>query len=181
MNPIVSDRLTLRRFTPQDATGLFEYLSLPEVVHFEPYDPFTMEQAIAEAERRSHLDEFLAVCLNSDDRLIGNLYFQGQDPNDWGNWELGYVFHSAFQGMGYATEACQALLRHGFSDLGVRRVVAMCNPDNTPSWKLLERLGFRREGHLRQNVSFRNDTDGNHIWQDTCMYALLAEEFSTER
>ena len=59
---------------------------------------------------------------------------------------------------------------------GVHRVFAECNPENAASWHLLERLGFRREGLLRQNIFFRRDGDGRLVWQDTCVYARLRED-----
>jgi RimJ/RimL family protein N-acetyltransferase len=56
----------------------------------------------------------------------------------------------------------------------------MCNPVNKPSWKLLERLGFRREGCLIKNVYFTTDAAGNPVWADTYIYAILATEWSSE-
>lgn len=53
----------------------------------------------------------------------------------------------------------------------------MCNPLNKPSWKLLERLGFRREGHLRQNIFFKRDNKGQPVWQDTFEYAIITDDY----
>lgn len=53
-------------------------------------------------------------------------------------WELGYVFNNTYQGMGYATESAKAVLKEAFESLGARRVIAMCNPENAPSWRLLD-------------------------------------------
>jgi len=58
-----------------------------------------------------------------------------------------------------------------------RRVVAMCNPLNERSWRLLERLGMRREGHLIQNIYFKTDASGRPLWSDTYEYGLLACEW----
>ena len=57
-------------------------------------------------------------------------------------------------------------------------VTAMCNPLNTASWKLMERLGMRREGHLIQNIWFKRDERGEPIWSDTYEYAILADEWN---
>lgn len=170
---ITTQRLVLRPFTPGDGPGLYAYLSDPETVRFEPYDPFTPEQAEGEASRRACDPAFWAVC----DRagcLLGNLYFA---PGEFDTWELGYVFGRGHWGQGFATEAAQALLGHGFSQLGVRRVTACCNPENERSWRLLERLGLRREGHLRKNISFFRDGQGQPLWQDTYEYGILKEEW----
>lgn len=56
---------------------------------------------------------------------------------------------------------------------GVHRIYAECDPQNENSWRLLESLGFRREAHLRKNVYFWRDEDGNPRWKDTYLYAKL--------
>lgn len=167
-------RLILRPFTPADADDLHAYLSREQVVRYEPYPPFTREQAAEEAARRAEDRSFIAVALKETGRVIGNLYFA---PGEFDTWELGYVFHDAYWGRGYAAEACRALLTEGFASGKVRRVIAMCNPENEASWRLLERLGMRREGHLRKNIWFFRDEKGEPIWQDTYAYAVLREEF----
>ena len=132
------------------------------------------DESRLEAVRRSNDPAFWAVCLKDSGKLIGNLYLAGQ-PFD--TWELGYVFNARYQGKGYATEAAASLLDHAFGRLGARRVTAMCNPLNTASWRLLERLGMRREGHLIRNIWFKRDEHVEPIWADTYEYAILAEEW----
>ena len=172
---INTQRLLIRRFRPEDYEDLYEYLSDVEVVRYEPYPPFTREQCRLESVRRSKNDEFLAVCLQATGKLIGNLYFSKQD---FGAWELGYVFNRHYQGYGYATESAAALLDYAFRENNVRRVVASCNPENNASWRLLERLHMRREGHELKNIYFKTDSEGKALWQDTYHYAILAEEWS---
>ncbi len=77
----------------------------------------------------------------------------------------------AHTGHGYATEAVRELIRYGVEELGVRRVVASCFLDNTASWRLMERLGMRREVHAVRDALHRSGR-----WLDTVGYALLAEE-----
>jgi len=167
-------RLILRPFSASDGNDLHEYLSDPEVVKFEPYRPLTLEECHQEAERRAHDDAFIAVCLKGSGKLIGNIYF---DRREYDAWELGFVFNSAYQGKGYAYESAREVLHNAFSVLGIRRVVAQCNPQNERSWRLLERLGLRREGHLKQNVFFWKDELGRPLWKDTYEYAILSEEW----
>ncbi len=169
-----TERLLIRRFLPEDGEGLFAYLSREDVVKYEPYGVFTREQAEAEAVRRSEDANFWAVCLKSNGLLIGNIYLA---PGEFETWELGFVFHDEFHGQGYATEAARALLGELFSSGKAHRVVAMCNPENRSSWRLLERLGMRREGVLHKNVWFVKDRDGLPVWQDTFEYAVLKEEW----
>src|SRR4051794_4743343 len=86
--------------------------------------------------------------------------------------EIGWVLDPARAGQGLATEAARELLRIAFEDLGVRRVKALCFADNAPSWRLMERLGMRREEYAVQDSLHR--TKG---WLDGMTYALLADEW----
>lgn len=177
MHILDTERLTLRRFTCDDWIDLYEYLSQQEVVKYEPYEAYTEEASRQEAQRRSQQDAFLAVCLKENGKLIGNVYFQQQDPKEFLTWKIGYVFNPQYYGSGYATESCNAVIEYGFKKLKARRIVAMCNPENIPSWKLLERLKMRREGHLRKNIFFKKDEKGEPIWIDTYEYAILSNEW----
>jgi RimJ/RimL family protein N-acetyltransferase len=85
--------------------------------------------------------------------------------------EIGYVFKPEFQGKGLTREAAEAVLRLGFEELGLYRIVADCDARNVPSWRLMERLGTRREAHYREFKNF----DGE--WCDLFVYALLKEEY----
>jgi RimJ/RimL family protein N-acetyltransferase len=171
---VETERLLIRQFSPDDWRDLFEYLSQEDVVTFEPYDVFTMEASKQEASRRANDNDFWAVCLKGCEKLIGNIYLSKQD---FETWELGYVFNKKYQGNGYATEAAKALLDDVFRKQNAHKVIAMCNPLNVSSWKVLERLRFQREGHLKQNIYFKKDTAGNPIWADTYEYGILANEW----
>ena len=169
-----TERLLIRRFSPGDWRDLHEYLSQEETVQYEPYDIFTEEESKQEALNRSGNDAFWAVCLKSSEKLIGNIYLAEQA---FETWELGYVFNADFLGNGYATEAVSALISYAFEERNAHRIVAMCNPLNERSWRLLERIGMRREGWLLQNIYFKKDAQGFPIWQDTYEYAVLRTEW----
>lgn len=171
-----TDRLAIRRFEPGDWRDLHAYLSRPEVVLHEPYDVYTVDQAKQAAVARSHDPSFWAVELPGERRVIGNVWLARGECE---TWELGYVFHSGYWGRGYATEACARMVTWAFAEEAAHRITAMCNPLNDASWRLLERLGFRREGHLRGNVYFRRNPDGSPAWQDTYVYAMLVDEWRT--
>lgn len=174
MQQLETERLVIRRFKEEDWKDLYEYLSDEEVVRYEPYQAFSIEASQNEAKSRAESPAFLAVCLKENNKLIGNIYFEKQE---FKTWEIGYVFNRSYQGRGYATEAANAVIAYGFNTRGARRIVAMCNPLNTASWRLLERLGMRREGHLKQNIYFKKDEKGNPIWSDTYEYAILKDEY----
>lgn len=172
---IETDRLIIRRYKSEDWLDLHEYLSDPKVVKYEPYEVFDEAQSKEEAMIRSDEECFFAVCIKETGKMIGNIYLQ---KGEFDTWELGYVFNSKYQGNGYATEAAKTLISKAFDDWGARRIVAMCNPLNQPSWHLLERLGMRREGTLLKNIYFKCDSDGNPIWSDTYEYGMLKEEWN---
>lgn len=88
--------------------------------------------------------------------------------------ELGWVLDPAHGGHGYATEAVRELLRYSFEDLGVRRVVANCFLGNHSSWRLMERVGMRRETHAVRQSLHRSGR-----WLETVGYALLADEWTS--
>ena len=167
-------RLLIRRFIPDDWLDLFEYLSQEAVVKYEPYDVFNEEASKREAIIRAGDNNYWAVCLKDNGKLIGNHYLCKQY---FDTWELGFVFNANYQGMGYATESAQVLIDDAFKNHNARRIIARCNPLNTRSWKLLERLGMRREGHMLQTIYFKKDEHGRPIWHDTYAYAILATEW----
>lgn len=144
------------------------------MVRYEPYEAFTQQASKREAVRRREDRRFWAVCLKGCGKLIGNIYLSKGEVD---TWEMGYVFNANYHGKGYAAEAARAVVDDAFQNRHARRVVALCNPLNIPSWKLLERLGMRREGHLRQNIFFKKDASGRPIWQDAYEYAILDGEW----
>lgn len=174
---LTTPRLTIRDYQPTDGPDLFEMLSDEKVVRYEPYGVFSRSEAWAEAVRRAGDPCFRAVCLKASGKLIGNVFLAEQD---FGTWELGYVFSTAFQGQGLATEGCRAVLGDLFGCGRAHRVTAMCNPLNEASWRLLERLGLRREAHHVRNVWFDRDSEGEPIWQDTYVYAVLRDEWHVD-
>ena len=176
MTKIETQRLVVRPFRPDDWQDLDAYPSLPEIYEFEPGEPIDAGQARALADERSRGCVFWAVELRAERRMIGHLYFQPVEPAELQTYELGYIFNPRYHRHGYATEAARALVGHAFAMLGAHRVVARCNPSNIASWRVLEKTGFVREGHLRRNIFFRRDGEGRPIWQDTFEYGRINDE-----
>lgn len=164
-------RLILRRYVASDFQDLYEYLSDSEVVKFEPYKPMTQVEVKENLEWRIATDEMIAVELKENHKMIGNIYL---GKREFDSLELGYVFHRAYWGRGYAYESTQVLLEQAFRQ-GIHRIYAECDPLNTASWKLLERLGFESEAFFRKNVFFWKNENGTPIWKDTYVYARLKE------
>lgn len=166
-----TDRLILRRYKKSDLSDLYEYLSDKEVVKFEPYKPMNMQDAENSLDWRISTDEMVAVELKSNHKMIGNVYLR---KRDFDALEIGYVFNQKYWGKGYAKESCMELIKLAFSD-GIHRIYAECDPQNTSSWRLLEKLGFEREAHLRKNIYFWKNEENMPIWKDTFIYTKLNE------
>lgn len=166
-----TDRLILRRYKKSDLSDLYEYLSDKEVVKFEPYKPMNMQDAENSLDWRISTDEMIAVELKTNHKMIGNVYL---GKRDFDALEIGYVFNQKYWGKGYAKESCMELIKLAFSD-GIHRIYAECDPKNTSSWRLLEKLGFEREAHLRKNIYFWKNEENMPIWKDTFIYTKLNE------
>lgn len=163
-------------FRESDYEDLFEFLSQLEDDEFEGYPGINYENGREHLIRRLGSEEYYAVELLESAKVIGNVYLGSRA---FENREIGYIINKDYQRRGYAAEALSAILHHAFQS-GVHRVYAECDPRNIGSWKLLERLGMKREAHLRQNLYFHKDAYGRPIWKDTFVYALLADESVSE-
>jgi RimJ/RimL family protein N-acetyltransferase len=138
---------------------------------FIPEGVMTVEQAQAFVNiHQGGEAEMWPVVLREEGQLIGHMVF-----HPWfapRTYEIGWVFHSGYQGRGYATEAALALLDYGFRELGLHRIIATCQPENPASYRVMEKIGMRREGHFRKCI-YRPDG----TWWDEYFYAILAEEW----
>ena len=169
MEKIETENLILRNFLEEDFNDLFEYLSDPDVVLYEPYKAMNKEEVMDNLKWRISTDEMVAVELKETHKMIVNVYLGSRD---FEAVEIGYVFNKNYWGKGYAKEACMSLIKNCFEN-GIHRVYAECDPNNPNSWRLLESLGFNREAYLKENVYFWRDNSGNPIWKDTYIYSLL--------
>lgn len=175
MKPIETDRLVLRNFRREDASGLFAYLQAPVASCFLSLTLRDMDAAIAEAERRSADDTQIAVCLKESDQLIGDLFTHPEDDTV----SVGWNFNPAFSGQGYAFEAVHAIFADLFEVRAARRLYAYVEDHNLPSQKLCKRLGMRQEGLFLEFISFQKDAAGQPIYENTMQYALLRREWDS--
>ena len=174
-----TERIIIRKFEESDWKDLYNYLSKAEVVRYEPYEVYEEEESRKEAIRRSKDEKFLGVVLKKSNILIGNLYYE-QIDECFNTWEIGYVFNSDYQRKGYATEAVTWLVSYIFDELKAHRIVAYCNEENMPSWRLLERIDFRREALFIKKAYFKKDDLGNPLWFNAFGYALLRCEYKKQ-
>jgi ribosomal-protein-alanine N-acetyltransferase len=174
----VTERLILRPFEAGDWRALQGYVSQEAVTRYDFEYPTSDEGCQGLVAYFGAQAGYWAVCLREGGRLIGHLVCTPKAPEELRTWDLGFVFDPAYHGQGYATEACRRVLAYVFGELGAHRVEAGCHPDNAPSWRLLERLGLRREAHFRKNGFLRRAADGTPIWTDGYVYGMLEEEWA---
>ena len=177
--PITTDRLLLRPFTPDDLTALHAYESLPEVARYLYWEPRDLDAVRAFLDRKitraAILEEGdaldLAVTLRESGHLIGTtvLVWTSRDHRQG---EVGYVLNPAHHGHGYATEAAREMLRLGFDELGLHRIVGRLDARNTASARVLEKLGMRREARLVDNERVKGE------WATELVYAMLESEWT---
>jgi len=173
---IITERLIIRQFAEKDYIALYDYLSNKQTYKYEPGKPITLKKSKELCIERSKSKIFFAVELKSENKLIGHIYFNKIELKHLLTYEIGYIFNKNYQGNGFATEAIQYFIKAQFSKLNIHKIVAHCNPKNIKSWKLLERLKFKREGELRKNIFFKKDKNKKPIWLDTYEYGLLEED-----
>jgi len=173
---MITERLKIRQFTKNDYSALHEYLSDKQTYKYEPGKPITIEKAKKLCIERSKNKIFSAVELISEHKIIGHIYFNIIEPKHLLTYEIGFIFNKKYQGKGFATEAIQYFIDNQFLKSNIHKIIAHCNPKNIKSWKLLERLNFKREGKLRKNIFFNKDKNNNPIWLDTYEYGLLKED-----
>ena len=178
--PVSTPRLTLRRARVDDADAVLSYRSQPSVSEWIGAPPEDFPARFAAPER---LDVLLVV--EREGAVIGDLMIKIEDA--WApprvssqavgvQAELGWSLRAEETGKGYATEAVEAVLRICFDDLGLRRVIAGCFVANTASYRLMERVGMRREAR-----TVRDALHPSGEWMDGYTYALLADEWRRRR
>ena len=179
--PLRTERLTLRPATRHDAEATWGFRRLEPVSRWLTRATRTLEDYRDLFEDPERLAKTLVIEL--DGEVIGDLMIAIEDA--WAQAEvaeqaegvqaeLGWVLHPDHAGRGYASEAVRELLRLCFQELGLRRVTANCFVDNESSWRLMERVGMRRELY-----TVRDSLHRSRGWLDGMGYALLADEWQS--
>ena len=169
-------RVQLRPHRASDADDLFAVHSDPRVMRYWSHAPWTdRAQAAARiaqlARDRANAEFYTWANTLADDRLIGTVSLfainRGQRRG-----EVGYALAARAWGQGYATEGLRLAIAYAFGALGLERLEADIDPRNAASCRLVERVGFRREGLLRQRWRV-----GDEI-TDSAIYGLLRAEYA---
>ena len=169
-------RLQLRRLNASDGLGLFNIFSNADVARYLSAPPMA-SPADAEKKLGDLMAQYasdsafqLAVTRNDTGELIGtctiwNIYLQNR------RGEIGYVLAKPFWGNGYMSEALAALIDYIFDEKDFHRLEADIDPRNVPSATILERLGFKREGLMRERWIVAGEIS------DSALYGLLASDW----
>jgi RimJ/RimL family protein N-acetyltransferase len=176
--PLETERLLLRPYATEDLDALHDLERRAETARYLYNEPLTREATEALLNRRRTMVAIddagdaitLVVALRSTGQLIGHVMLR-RTSGEHQQGEVGYVLHPDHQGHGYATEATALLLRLGFDELGLHRIAGRLDGRNAASAAVLERLGMRREAHLRENEFVKGE------WVDELVYAILADEW----
>jgi len=175
---IDTNRLTLRSITADDVDDFFTVYSNPEVMRYWSTLPLLNREAAAK--QISEIDEGFkrhellkwGIALRDGDRLIGSVTLFHPDFTHR-RAEIGYAIGRAYWGKGYMNETLTAVINYAFDVLEFHRLEADVDPRNAASIRALERLGFQREGYLRERWQV-----GGEI-QDALLYGLLRPDWKT--
>ncbi|MGA0556644.1 GNAT family N-acetyltransferase [Larkinella sp. VNQ87] len=172
-------RLILREMTLSDQEALYVLRSNAAIMRFIPRPP---AQTVTDA--AALIEDFRAgvaaneritwgIALPHLSRIVGTIGFVRMQP-EHARAEVGYLLHPDYRGQGLVQEALRAVLAYGFETLKLHSIVAVVDPANTPSARVLERAGFRKEGHFRENIRF------GARFLDSVYYARLATDPAVE-
>ena len=176
-----TERLILRDFVKDDWQRVLEYQSDPLYLRYYEWTERTPEAVqdfvgwfLDHQKQNPRIKFQLAVTLKSNNQLIGNCGIR-MDKADAFQADIGYELDPEHWNHGYASEAAHAIVDLGFNRFNLHRVWSWCIADNVASARVLEKLGMRREGHLRENEYYRGR------WWDALMYGILSDEWQTHK
>ena len=174
---LATDRLLLREFVEDDWRAVLEYQSDARYLEYSPWTYRTAEEVrgfvrgfVQWREERPRTNYQLAITLPAEGRLIGNCGIRMETAGSR-QANIGYEIAPSYWGEGYATEAARAIVGFGFGDLRLHRIWACCIAENAASYRVLEKIGMRRERRLREEEWIKG-----RRW-DTLVYAILDHEW----
>ncbi|WP_249977979.1 GNAT family N-acetyltransferase [Vreelandella olivaria] len=173
MPTIKTGRLVLRPLKLTDAEALLTIFSDPDVMKYWNTAPWNsledamsfIKESTAAMDRQESIT--LGIMLEATSELIGKCMLFSYESESK-RAEIGFGIGKQYWGYGFVSEAGEALIKYGFESLGLRRIEAEIDPENISSGRALERLGFIKEGLLRQRWEI------NGVVSDSALYGLLA-------
>lgn len=171
-----TERLLLRRVVESDVNEVFALRSNAETMQYIPRPLVTSNEEALEhirmIEDKIVADEGInwAITLKGNSKLLGIIGHYRIKPEHYRS-EIGYMLLPDYQGKGIITEAIKAVVAYGFDQMNLHSIEAIIDPANTASAMVLEKNGFVKEAHLRENECY------NGKFLDTVIYGLLESEF----
>lgn len=172
-------RLRIRQFQDSDLEPFLAYRNDPDVARYQGWDvPFPREKALEfvaemKAKNSNIRGEWFQAAIGerSSGEMVGDTayFLKGDDPQAY----IGCTIARPHWRKGFGIEATRRLLDYLFGELGLHRVIAITDVENVPSFSVLDRLGFRREGHFVENLMFKGQ------WASEYHYAMLKREWET--
>lgn len=171
---ISNERLCLRELTSEDWVRVHTYASQDRVSRYQPWGPNTendsqnfVSQAIEDAKDEPRV-RFTFAIINEEIMIgVGECTIKSF-ANRVG--EIGYIVHPDYWGKGIATAVAHRLIAFGFEVLKLHRIYATCDPRNIGSSRVLEKVGMKKEGRMREDLLIK---DG---WRDSLLYSILEQE-----
>jgi len=173
---ITTTRLILRKPRPEDADAFYAVYSNQEAMRYWSTPPHVdiketnkvIENSIRGWETKDYYD--FSIELTEDNQVIGKAALHNIHKSSR-RAEVGYLLSPDYWGQGYMKEAMTALIEHAFETLELRRLEADIDPENAASRLLLERLGFRKEGELKERWEIGGKITDSHL------FGLLARDW----
>jgi ribosomal-protein-alanine N-acetyltransferase len=172
---LVTDRLILRKMTPNDAEAVFAYASDPEVTRYvvwETHRSIEDSKALLDlvtSKYESGGEPEWGIVYKGDHRFVGTCGIVSWEPYH-ARAELGYALSRDYWGRGFVAEAVRAMISFGFKEMNLNRIEARCIAGNTASARVMEKAGMLYEGTLRQRELIK----GEH--RDMKVYSILRDE-----
>lgn len=176
--PLTTPRMILRPYEPGDLAALHAMFGREDVCRYLPWPPMDLERARAKLEQRLH-----QVRIENDGDLIVVAAIEATSARHVGEFmlkvtnagsrqgEIGWSLHPDAHGRGLATEGAREMLRVGFDELDLHRIIAESDPRNAPSIRVMERLGMRREAEFAESWLLKGE------WVGSTVYAMLESEW----
>ena len=174
-------RITMRSISLHELNSFLQYRNEPEVAKYQSWEP-----KLDKAYGHNFITNLVSKKIGDPGRwnqIVWKLKETGQHIGDCALFvteeanqaEIGYTLATKFQKKGFATEAVSTIIDYAFNTLNLHRIFATCDCKNQGSIKLLERLGFRQEGHYIENIFFKEE------WGDEFSYAILKKEWTQKK
>lgn len=177
LQPLVTQRLILRRLEPSDADAVYAYRVDPEISRFQTWEPASAEEITAFIVRMHGMELLtpgewfqIGIVRRDTGELVGDCGIHAR-ADERRQVELGITLAPSFQRQGMAFEAFCALLEFLFTRTETHRVFCSVDPRNRSCLSLLQKVGMRREAHMVESLWIKG------AWVDDVVFGILKEEW----